>query len=360
MKRVLTSFAMVLMMTGLAVAQTDLQPIVNIKLQKSEPITLKQLKTRVEAYQKEMDRPMTLEQKKEVLDTIINERLVVQAAERDGIKIAEAEVNQSFLKMISQQVGKQVTEVEFAQMVKQQTGMSLDDFMKKQNGMTLVDYKSFLKSQIVAQRYVLAKKQTELQNVAGPTVDEIKANYEMYKQNFVQPDMIKLFLVVVPKGDNPADSRAKLAEFQKQLKDKPASTNELKIRSQAAGSGFQAGDLYINKNATASQQLGISMEALLKIFTMGVSEVSDVSETQTDFQCFIVQEKYPAKILDLNDAVKPGANVTVYEYIKNTLMAQAQSAALNQALIELIKDLRTPENYQMLKTGGDLDKVLTW
>ena len=317
MKRIVFSVLMSVMMVGAAVAQSDLQPIANVKLQKSEPITLKQLKSRVEAYQKELGRVMTIDEKKKVLDTLVNERLVVQAAEKDGIKILDSEVTQNFNQMISQQVSKQVTEVEFAQMIKEQTGMTLDEFMRSQNGMSLVEYKTFLKSQLIAQRYVTTKKQSELQNIAGPSDTDIRSYYELNQQNFVQTDMVKLFLVVVPKGSSSPAADQKLREFRKQLQDKPSASSEIRIRSQAANSGFQAGDLYINKNSTASQQLGISMDSLLKIFKMEVNEVSEITETAEDFQFFVVQEKYPAKILAIGDVVKPGTTVTVYEYIKN-------------------------------------------
>lgn len=363
MKRTGICLVLFVMLAGILSAQSDLQPIANVKYNKTEPITLKQLKSRVDAYQKELGRSMTLDERKKVLDTIINERLVVQAAEKDGVKVADSEVNQNFNQMIAQQVGKPVTEAEFTQIVKQQTGMSLDDFMRSQNGMSLAEYKSFLKSQILAQRYVMMKKQADLQNLPGPSDADIRSFYEVQKQNFVQPDMVKLFLVVVPKGDS-ADSAVaaskKLGELQKQLKDKPSSAAEIKTRSQAANSGFQAGDLYVNKNSNASQQLGISMDALLKIFSMSLNDVSDVTETSVDFQCFMVQEKYPAKILGISDVVKPGSNLTVYEYIKNNMIAQSQNNAVNEALTQIINDLRKPENYQVLQSGADLDKTLSW
>lgn len=363
MKRSVVSVALILVMASAISAQTDLQAIANVKLNKTEPITLKQLKSRVEAYQMERDRKMTLDEKKKVLDMLINERLVVQAAEKDGLKVADSEVNQNFNQMISQQVGKNINETEFATMIKQQTGMGLDDFMKQQNGMTVAEYKSFLKSQIMAQRYVMLKKQAELQNLPPPSDEDIRSFYEIQKKNFFQTDMVKLFLVVVPKGDtaeSAAAAKIKAQEYQKQLRDKPASTNELKIRAQAAGSGFQAGDLYVNKNETASRQLGITMDSLLKIFGMGINDVSDVSETSVDYQCFIVLEKYPSKVLELSDVIKPGTTVTVYEYIKNNMIVQAQNNAVTAALQQLIDELRKSENFQILKSGAELDKVLTW
>jgi parvulin-like peptidyl-prolyl isomerase len=360
MKRSGICVALFILMAGVIAAQTDLQPIANVKYNKTEPITLKQLKTRVEAYQKELGRVMTIDEKKKVLDTLINERLVVQAADKEGIKVSDSEVNQNFNQMISQQVGRSVTEIEYASMVKQQTGMTLDDMMKQQNGMSLSEYKSFLRSQIMAQRYVMLKKQADLQNLPPPADSEIRSYYEVHKQNFVQPDMVKLFLVVVPKGDDAAAAKAKAQDFQKQLKDKPASAAEIKIRSQAAGSGFQAGDLYVNKNATASQQLGITMDSLLKIFGMSINETSEVSETSQDFQCFVVLEKYPAKILELSDVAKPGTTITIYEYIKNNMVVQTQNKAVTTALQQIIDDLRKGDNFQILKSDADLEKALTW
>lgn len=360
MKRLGFFIAMNLVVFGALFAQTDLQPIATVKIQKSEPITLKQLKTRVDAYQKELGRVMTLEERKKVLDTLINERLVVQAAEKEGMRIPDSEVNQNFIQMISQQVGRNITETEFAQLIKQQTGLSLDDYMRAQNGMSLVDYKSFLKSQLIAQRYVVAKKQDEIKNAANATDSDIRSYYELNKQSFVQPDMVKIFLVIVPKKDNPSAAESKLRDYQKQLKDKPQSAGEIRIRSQKADADIQAGEMFVNKNAAASKQLGISMDALLKIFAMKENEVSDVTETANDFQCFLVQEKFSAKILEISDVVKPGTTVTLYEYIKNNMQSQATNDAVNVALTQLINDLRKPENFQILRSDAELDSILSW
>lgn len=360
MKRLGMFVCLNLLIVGSLVAQSDLQPIATVRIQKNEPITLRQLKTRVEAYQKEMGRVMTLDERKKVLDTIINERLVVQAAEKEGLRVPDSEVNQNFIQMISQQVGRNVTEAEFAQLIKQQTGLSLDDYMRAQNGMSLADYKNFLRSQIIAQRYVMSKNQAQLQNMAGPSDSDIRSYYELNKQSFVQPDMVKIFLVVAAKNDNPSAAEQKVRDLHKQLQDNPKVVGELRIRSQEAGSGYQAGEMFVNKNNAASRQLGISMEALLKIFNMSIHEVSDVTETENDFQCFIVQDKFSAKILDLSDVVKPGTNVTLYEYIKNNMHAQATNQAINAALNQLISDLRKPENFQILRSGADLDNALSW
>ena len=209
MKRLVSFLGLTCILAGALFAQSDLQPIAMVKIQKSEPITLGQLKTRVEAYQKELGRVMTLDERKKVLDTIINERLVVQAAEKEGLRVPDSEVNQNFLSMISKQVGRNITEVEFSQLIKQQTGLSLDEYMRAQNGMSLSDYKNFLKSQILAQRYVMTKKQAELQNLAGPTDAEIRAYYEMNKQSFVQPNMVQIFWLLQIRAIIPLQQKKK-------------------------------------------------------------------------------------------------------------------------------------------------------
>lgn len=360
MKRTAISVLMVLTFAGLLSAQTDLQPIATVKLTKSEPITLKQVKVRVEAMQMMYGKPLTVEQRRSVLDEMINERLLAQAAEKNGVKVADSEVSQSFSQMLSQQVGQQITEAEFAQMLKESKNITMDEFMRTQTGMGVADYKAMLKTQLLAQRFVLSKKQAEIQSLPEPTNADIRKNYELYKKNFVQGDMVKIFMILVPKASDAAAAHAKVAELNTQVKAKPASTAEIRIRSQAENSGFQAGELYFSKDSATAQQLGMSMDNLLKIFGMEINQVSEISETDQDYRFFVMQEKYAAKILELSDVVKPGTNVTVYEYIKKTLIANNQNKAFSDALAQIVAELRVPENFQILKSDADLEKALVW
>lgn len=358
MKRALSGFLVGSLLIAGVFAQADLQPIATVTLTRSEPITLKQLRTRCDAYQQEQGRALTLDERKRVLDTMINERLVVQAAERDGVRVTDAEVNQQFAAMLSQQVGRTITEAEFATLVQRQTGMGMDDFMRAQNGMSLAEYKMFLRNELFAQRYLMVKNEAELQRLPAPTDSDIRTHYEKRKLNFVQPDMAKLFLVVVPKTG--ADALRKATEMQTQLKQNPRAAVEIRARSKEPNSGYQVGDLYINKNETAAAELGISMDALLKIFAMNKDAVSDVSETSGDYQTFVMVDKYPAKILNLDDVIQPGTTTTVYEAIRAELFMAVRRDFLAGALARMITDLRKPENFRILRSGADLDRTLSW
>ena len=72
---------MILLLAGASVfAQSDLQVLAVVKYNKSESITVKQLKSRCEVYKKQLNRALTVEEKKSTLDALINEKLVLQAA----------------------------------------------------------------------------------------------------------------------------------------------------------------------------------------------------------------------------------------------------------------------------------------
>jgi basic membrane protein len=360
MKRYLISCCMAIALSASVFAQTTLQPIAEVKLSARAPITLGQLKTRVSALEKELGRKMTVEERKQTLDGLINEKLIVQAAEKDGIKIMDSEVNNYFNEYVSSQLGKQVTEADFAQLIKENTNMSLDEYMKAQNGMTLAEFKNFLRTQLTAQAYVMQKKQKELQSIASPSDDQIRSYYEVNKQSFVQPDTVQLFLAVAPKEDKASAAKKTIEDIQKKLTANTKATADIRIKSQEKNAGYQAGELFVSKTALAAEQLGIPMEELLKIFNMKSGEVSPVTETGTNYQCFVVLEKKDAKILGLSDVVEPGGNISLYEYIKKMVIMQRQNEALNNALVSVTNDLRKAENFTIFKTGADLDKALSW
>lgn len=341
-------------------AQNDLQPLVIVKLNKSETITLKQLKTRVDAYQKQNNiSSFTVDQKKEILNAMVDEKLVVQAAQKKGLSITDTQVNQYFLQSLSQQIGKNVTEAEFVDIIKKQTGLSLDEFMKQQAGLNVAEYKAYLKNQLLAQQYVMSQKQDEIRKVA-PTDDEIRAFYEMNKASFVQNDMLKMFLVVVPKESNADSARTKTNKMLQDLKDKKTNFDDIKSQMQKEGSGYQAGDLLISKTAQHAQQLGITYQNLIELFTKDIGYISELNETENDFQFYTIRGKYPAKMLAIGDLVQPETTVTVYDYIKQNLTQQKQSQYLISAVQDITKELDTPENVERKKTGDALDKLLAW
>lgn len=342
-----------------AVAQADLTPLVVVKLNKSETITLKQLKNRVELYQKQTNvASFTVDQKKEILKALVDEKLILQAAQKAGLSIPDSQIDQYFAQSLSQQVGRPVTEADFANYVKANTGMELDAFMKQQVGMSVSEYKTYLKNQLIAQQYVTQQKQAEIAKAAASD-EEIRAYYEMNKASFVQNDMVKLFLVIVPKGNDAAAAKAKAEKLLGQVKDKSVTFEALK-KNMANDKTYQAGDLFVSKTALHAQQLGISYNDLIELFGYEINHLSNLNETATDFQFYSIRSKYDAKMLGLSDVVQPETTMTVYDYIRDNLKAQKQQAALAKAVNDLTQSLDTPANVDRKKTGEALDKLLNW
>lgn len=346
--------------TAMIFAQADLQPLAIVKLNKSETITLKHLRTRVEAYQKQSGQSIaTVDQRKQILEALIDEKLVVQAATKAGMNITDSQVNEFFLNQMSQQAGRQVTEKELEDIVKKQTGKTLDDLMRQQVGMGLKDYKAFLKTQLLAQQYIASIKQDDL-NAVAPTDSEIRNYYEINKTSFVQSDMIKIFLVVTPKGSDPASSEKIARNMYNNLKAKKTTMDALIKEGRNKDAGYSAGTMVLGKTEQYANMLGFKYMDLLELFKRDVGFISDFNTTENDYQFYQVLKKYDAKMLAISDVVMPDSTDTVYEYIKGLLGQQKQMAAFAKASQEVAQSLNTPDNVERKKTGAALESLLNW
>ncbi len=351
---------MILLLAGASVfAQSDLQVLAIVKYNKNESITVKQLKSRCEIYRKQLNRELTIEEKKSTLDSLINEKLMLQAAQKAGITIPDSYVDQYFAQAMSQSVGRNITEKELSDYIKKTEGISLDELLIKQMGMNVADYKSFLKNQLMMQQYVVQQNSAELQKVS-PSDDEIRMFYESNKSNFVWNDIVKVLMVVVEKGSNADQAKLKLGDLLNKYKDKKLTSQQIAIQSESEGSGYQAGEILVPKNENSAMGLGMPFENLLYLFTQEEGFVSDIQETDKDYRFIAVLKKYNAKMLSLSDIVQPETTVTVYDYIRSNLAQQKQMAYVQTAAQDMSKSLNTSENVEMKKTGAALDKLLDW
>ena len=349
-----------LFMSAAVFAQSDLQVLAVVKLNKNESITVKKLKTRVEMYEKQRGTALSVDDRKKVLDALIQEKLVLQAAQKAGVTLTDSAVEQMFLQQVSSQLlGRTVTQSELEEVVKQETNLSLDDFMKQQIGMSVEEYKTYLKNQTIVQQYIMRQRENELKAVAA-TDEEIRSFYELNKSSFVWTDMMKLFLVVVPKSNDGEAARVKADDLYKKLKEKKLSSNQITVESKKENSGFQSGEILINKNQTSAQQLGISYTDLISLFSNEKDYISNVSEFDTHFQFYMIIKKYDAKLLGLSDVVQPDSTTTVYDYIGSSLGQQKVMQYFTIAAQEIAEGLDKEENVERKKTGDALTKLLTW
>lgn len=359
MKKLVLALTVLFLATGALFAQSDLQALAIVKLNKSETITLKQLKARCEIYQKQLGKSLTSVERKMVLDTLIEEKLMVQAAQKAGLSIPDSYVDQYFLQGISQSIGQVVTEKELTEIVQKTQNKTLDEFLIAQTGMSVSEYKGYLKNNLLIQQYVSKQSQAELMRVA-PSDEEIRLAYESNKSSFVWNDMLKVLLVIVPKDSNADAAKMKLNDLLNKYKEKKLTAEQIALQSQTEGSGYQSGEILVPKNESSAIGLGMSFNNLLFIFSQNEGFVSDLEETEKDYRFISILKKYDAKMLGISDIVQPDTTVTVYDYIRQSLTQQKQAAYVTKKAQDLSKSYHTAENVEMKKTGDALDKLLSW
>ena len=360
MKKIIAVLSVLVLTTFALFAQSaDMTQIAVVKLNKNEFITLKQLKARCLISEKEVGRNLTVDERKEVLDTLIKETLMVQAAAKAGINISDSAVDQYFIQYMSQLFGVSLTEKEMEEVFKKQYGKSLDEVLLEQTGMNKVEYKKKLKNTLMMQQYVVQKKQDEIQKVAA-TDEEIRMAYESNKSSFVWNDMVNLFMVIVPKGSNPDTAKDKATDLLNKYTAKTLSADQIAVQSQADNSGYQAGQLLLPKTEAAANGIGMSFQNFMLVFQQSEGYISDLGETSDDYRFLSIIKKYNAKMLAIGDIVQPETTVTVYDYIRSNLTQQKQQLYLNTAAQDLAKELHTAENVDMKKTGDALTKLLDW
>lgn len=359
MKKIALSIILLLATSVAAFAQSDLQVLAIVKYNKSESITVKQLKTRAEVYERQIGRSLTVQEKKDLLNLLIEEKLLLQAAQKEKIAVSDSDVDQTFAQTLSQQLGANVSEKELSDYIKKTQGKTLEELFLQQNGISVAEYKSNLKNQLLMQQYIIKTKQSEIEKISA-TNDEVKTFYEANSDSFARSDMMKLFMVIVPKGDSPDKAKITLNDYLNKYKEKKLTADQIIELSTADKSGFQAGTFLLPKTEVAAKAYDMSLESVLYLFSQGEGFVSDIEETSVDYRFISVMKKYPKKFLDLVDEMQPESGVTVYNYIAAYLTQQKQLTYLSNAANEISHSLNTEANVEYKKKDEALDKLLEW
>ena len=364
MKRFLILFLLALVAGMNVFAQQDLQPVANLQMTKSEVITVKQLKDELKKVawtrliqslrriptEAELNRDVqntAVDIRKQALDMMINEKLALQAAERDRISISEGEVSQQVNQLrtqLAQGLGRQPTDEEFTQAIKTETGMELPAF------------RDSLRRQAIIQKYMMSKKEDQFKNIQQPTEKEIIDFYNLSKAQFVRPDTVRFSMIEILYGPDAA-SKAKAKDLAERLNREislnPMKFDEAAMRGQAPNSGYQSGDAgYLPRNAQAQQVTGA--EFMNIAFSLKQGEVSRLIEGLAGYQIIKITETYEQKSLDLDDIVQPGTRATVRQAIAGNIMQQRQQDTLLKATQELVTELRAASTIRVM------DNNLNW
>jgi parvulin-like peptidyl-prolyl isomerase len=370
MKRFLVVFSLCFSVSSLSFAQIDLQTIAVVKLTKSEPITVKQVKIEAEQYVKaamiqetgrqptadELNKALqglTVDDRRQVLDLMINEKLTLQAAERDKISISENEINQQINALraqLAQNIGRQPTEAEFALAIRNQMGIELPA------------YRDMIRRQMLMQKYLVEKKQGVLNGFKNPTDEDILAEYKLRETQLVRPRTVRFSMIEIPYGTDKPKARELADRLVREISGNPAKFDEAVVKGQVPNSGYRAGDGgYLPMVPQAQAAAG--KDFIDAAFSLKQGEVSKLIENARAYQIFKITESYEMKALALDDLYQLGGarapdgrviNMTVKDYIYNWLLQQRQAEALQKATRELVLDLRRGNPFTVD------EKLLNW
>jgi parvulin-like peptidyl-prolyl isomerase len=335
-------------------AQTDLQTVATVNLIRSEPIMVKQLRTETDKI--EAGRTLNNEEKRklrlDILNLMIDEKLILQAAEQERIAVSDNDLNAYFQQIrssMAQSLGRRPTDAEFAALIKNQTGVDLPA------------YRELIRKQLIAQQYLRAKKPNLESSVQTPTEAEIQSTYNLYKTQFVQPDTVRFSYIQVPvaAGATTADkdkARDTINRMARDIGSNAAKFDEAVIRGQAQGAGYISEEgRYMPRNPQLLESVG--QEFLTVAFSLPQGAISGVIETPQGFLVIKVTGTYEMKTLTLNDVLlQPGPAMTVREQIVGTLTQRNFQEAAIKAQEELIAELRGRRNAVTLRENF----LLSW
>lgn len=333
MKKLSVLFFLIIAASGLQAQPLDV-PVATIKLLKTEIITKKDLQEKVAILEKATRQTLTAQQKQSLLDELVNTSLILQAAEKSGLRVNEADV----INYGRSQLNVKVTDDEFKKLIEQQTGATWAQF-----------YEGTRKS-LLAQKFVLSYPKSEEVGKAAVTDAEVTAYFEENKAQFVSPDMVRVSHILFDTKVKPSGTldqiRKRADDTQKQIADGKATFEEMvRKESDDKSSAAVNGDIgFLPRGSTtevSQQYIALfGKDFMSAVFSLKKGEVSKVLSSNLGFHIVRVTDKLDQKFLGLNDPVNPLQPTTVREFIKLQLTSKAQQEALQKLLADIVDELK--------------------
>jgi len=361
MKRLIFLFILVILTGTMVFAQADLQVVARVSLIRNQPITVGQLRAEMErrawpnlrnrlgrnptaAELRAEVQNSTLPQRRGVLDAMIDELLVLQAAERDRVTVSDAEVNQQINQLravLAQDMGRLPTDEEFALALMNETGQSLPAFRES------------TRRQLIAQQYLLTQQQAIFATIREPTEEEIVNLYNLSRAQFVRPETVRFSMIHVPNGNDTASrvrARELIDRLNREIGNDPVRFDEAVLRGQSPNSGYQAGDGgFMPRNIAAVQMMG--EDFVNTAFSLRHGEVSRVIEGPHGFQIIKITSSLPQRNLELDDIIVPGTTETVRQNIAGALFQQRLQETTVRAAQDLMETLRAGNPFQIMENN---------
>ncbi|MBF9015064.1 MULTISPECIES: peptidylprolyl isomerase [unclassified Oceanispirochaeta] len=339
-KRIL-AILMLLITAGLFAQNSFVdKPVAIVKLTRTDVISQKKLAQNIGFYEQQSGRALSKDEKEQVLQTLINQMLVYQAAERDNVAVTEQQVLQAGMNQMMQQVGQQLTEAQYRQIIKDQAGVEYDTYAQS------------IRDQLILEKYVSEKKMEFIRATAMATKEDIELFYTQNEEKFLNPEMIKfshIFFATKGQGAGSREDQKKEAEsvYQKIIKGDVDFVSMVREHSDDKGSVVRDGDIgnFIDRSEQNVTIFG--RDFLNSVFDLKVHKMSEVIESNQGFHIVIVNQHNEKRFLGLDDPISPVETTTVRQYIGNVVSYQKQQQAFQAAAEQVVKELSDDAEIQL-------------
>lgn len=333
MRKILISIVLVITAAFTLAAQD--MAVATVRLERTEPVSGQQLEKTIQAIEQQQGRSLSKEDKKAVLDQMIDQVLVIQAAEADkNIQISNDEVEQAGMRLLSQQLqsmgaippGAQLTDKQQYKQVIEQQGLSLEE------------YERTIRNQLLAEKFITSSDQASFQAIGPASEDELNAEYQRRVSEFVVSDSVwfnHIFFNI--KDLSPADARAKYEtaqEVHRRLMNTSVTFAELVASESEDNVSKGRGGLIgpVMKGDTVAEQL-YGNDFMTKLFTMNVGDISDVMKSNVGYHILQITEKKAAQLL-------PKEDPEVRSYLEQILYASKYQKTFDEVTQKTIAELR--------------------
>lgn len=327
-------------------AQVIDKPVATVKLSKVEAISVKQFRQKIDEIEGRTKSPLSPDDRRKLLDLLISEILINQAAAMENIVVSQAELDARV--ELARKTGglglnlnRELTDAEFRSLL-------------QQSGLTWEEYLDQLKKAVLQQKYVMQKKKAAFDKIAPPGGAEIEDFYQSNKTAFVVPDMVRFKHVYIDtrnlaSKEERDKARARAEEIQRELRN-GASFDDLVVKySDDKASRYRGGDFgYLRRDDQARRQL-LGRDFFEAPFKMNVGEISGVVQSNIGYHIIRITEKIPFRLLELDDAIPPQNSSTVREQISAQLLQRKQADYYQQALEDLLTELKKKASIKIFE-----------
>ena len=309
-------------------------PVAVVRLTETVNIGRRELVEQIGLFSQQLGRQLTADEDQQILDALINDLLLIQAANRAGIRVSQAEI-QNYLELQRQQwsqaVGAVLTPEQFRAQVEQETGDSYETYVED------------LTNELIKLKYVQSAKADLFSAIPEPTEAEIESFYEEQATSFTNPAMVSfrhIFVDLRGKSDEErAEARTLLTGLYRDIRNGVRTFDEV-TRLALDDPRFSAADFgYLTRNDAANTQV-LGRQFIDSVFALRQGEIGGVYESNIALHIVRITDRRSARILELDDPVFPGETTTVRQQIVQLLSADRQQQVLMTAVQQLVDELR--------------------